>query len=148
MKTEFTGRHMWAVMICGLGVVVAVNFYMASLAVRGFGGVVVENSYVASQDFNSWLSAAREQEQLGWSAQAIRQAGGTIRIVTAGVPAGADVSVQFRRPLGEPETVAMDFTPAASGEYVSPESVPAGRWIARIAILSDDARWTEEVRIE
>lgn len=148
MKTEFTGRHMWAVMICGFGVVVAVNFYMASLAVRGFGGVVVENSYVASQDFNGWLSAARQQEKLGWSAQAVRQDDGNVRIVTTGVPAGADVSVQFRRPLGKPETIVLDFTPAASGEYVSPESVPAGRWIARIAIFAADDRWTKEVRLE
>ena len=148
MKKPFTGRHMWAVMICGFGVVVAVNFYMASLAVRGFGGVVVENSYVASQDFNGWLSAAREQEQLGWSAQAVRQADGNVRIVTSGVPADAGVSVQFRRPLGKPETINLGFDAAAPGEYVSSASVPSGRWIARIAILSADDRWTEEVRLE
>ncbi|MDZ4308676.1 FixH family protein [Allopontixanthobacter sp.] len=148
MSKPFTGRHMWAVMICGFGVVIGVNFFMATLAVRGFGGVVVENSYVASQKFNGWLSAAREQEQLGWSAQAVRQADGNVRIVTAGVPAGADVSARFRRPLGKPETLDLDFNSAAPGEYVSSASVPSGRWIARIAILTQDDRWTGEVRIE
>ena len=46
MRREFTGRDMAMVMVAGFGVVVAVNFYMASLAIGGFGGVVVENSYV------------------------------------------------------------------------------------------------------
>ncbi|MXP45569.1 FixH family protein [Allopontixanthobacter sediminis] len=148
MKTEFTGRHMWAVMICGFGVVIAVNFFMATLAVRGFGGVVVENSYVASQNFNGWLSAAREQERLGWSAEAVRQAGGNVRIVTTGVPGGAEVSVKFRRPLGQPETIDLGFDSVTPGEYVSSVPVPAGRWIARIEITAADERWTEEVRIE
>lgn len=148
MKKEFTGRRMWAVMICGFGVVIAVNFFMATLAVRGFGGVVVENSYVASQNFNGWLSAAREQEQLGWSAQAVRQDDGNVRVVTSGVPGSAAVSAQFRRPLGKPETIDVGFSAAAPGEYVSAAPVPTGRWIARIAILAADGRWTKEVRLE
>ncbi len=40
----FTGKHMAATMVGGFGIVIAVNFYMASLATSGFGGVVVENA--------------------------------------------------------------------------------------------------------
>ncbi len=54
-KGSFTGKHMLGVMIAGFGIVAAVNFYMASLAVGGFHGIVVENSYVASQKFNDWI---------------------------------------------------------------------------------------------
>ena len=70
MRREFTGRDMAMVMVAGFGVVVAVNFYMASLAIGGFGGVVVENSYVASQKFNGWLDEAREGRKLGYAARA------------------------------------------------------------------------------
>jgi len=40
----FTGRHMLAVLVGFFGVVIAVNFIMASYATSTFGGVVVENS--------------------------------------------------------------------------------------------------------
>ena len=49
MTKKFTGKHMATILVLGFGVVVAVNFTMASLATNGFSGVVVENSYVASQ---------------------------------------------------------------------------------------------------
>ena len=39
---EFTGRDMALVLVGGFGIVVAVNFFMASLATGGFHGVVVE----------------------------------------------------------------------------------------------------------
>ena len=74
MKREFTGRHFTAILLGWFGVVVTVNLFMASLATQGFGGVVVKNSYVASQKFNGWLDAAREQEALGWSAAVDRGA--------------------------------------------------------------------------
>ena len=65
MRREFTGRDMAMVMVAGFGVVVAVNFYMASLATNGFGGVVVENSYVASQKYNGWLAEAARRSKAG-----------------------------------------------------------------------------------
>ncbi|HBM71251.1 MAG TPA: hypothetical protein DD436_01170, partial [Erythrobacter sp.] len=86
MRREFTGRDMAMVMVAGFGVVVAVNFYMASLAIGGFGGVVVENSYVASQKFNGWLDEAREGRKLGYAAQMARAADGRLMVTTQGVP--------------------------------------------------------------
>ncbi|MEC7952654.1 MAG: FixH family protein, partial [Pseudomonadota bacterium] len=66
MKREFTGKHAAAIIVTGFAIIIAVNLFMATLAVRGFGGVIVENSYVAGQEFNDWLDAAEEQEALGW----------------------------------------------------------------------------------
>ncbi len=148
MKREFTGRHMTAVLVGGFGVVIAVNLFMATLATRGFGGVVVENSYVASQKFNGWLDEARQQETLGWSAELERQDDGTLAIMSQGVPAGAEVTARLRRPLGQPETTDLEFAEIAPDMRVSIGGVPAGRWIARVTIVSGDASWTREVRIE
>ena len=64
MKREFTGKHSAAIIVSGFAIIIAVNLFMATLAVRGFGGVIVENSYVASQEFNDWLDAAEEQKAL------------------------------------------------------------------------------------
>ena len=38
MQRPFTGKHMAAILVGGFAIVIAVNFYMASLAVGGFGG--------------------------------------------------------------------------------------------------------------
>ena len=148
MKSEFTGRHMTAVLVGGFGIVIAVNLSMATLATRGFGGVVVENSYVASQKYNGWLDQARKQQALGWSVDVKRQSGGTIALDLHGVPDGADVTAQLRRPLGEPETTELAFAAAAPGRLVSTTPVAAGRWIARIAIEAGGDRWAKEVHIE
>ena len=58
MTRPFTGRHMFATLVVFFGIVIAVNFTMASYATTTFGGLVVENSYVASQKFNRWLDEA------------------------------------------------------------------------------------------
>jgi hypothetical protein len=68
MTRRFTGGHMLALMLAFFGTVVAVNFVMATLAVRTFGGTVVDNSYVPSQHYNHWLDQARAQRALGWTA--------------------------------------------------------------------------------
>lgn len=148
MKSEFTGRHMTAVLVGGFGIVVAVNLAMATLATRGFGGVVVENSYVASQKYNGWLDQARKQQALGWSVDLKRQSGGPIALALHGVPTGAEVTAQLRRPLGEPETTELAFAAAGPDRLVSTTAIAEGRWIARIAIEAGGDRWTQEVHIE
>ena len=67
---KFTGWHMTAILVAFFGIVIAVNFTMARLAVTSFGGTVVDNSYVASQHYNDWLAAADRQERLGWTVKA------------------------------------------------------------------------------
>lgn len=148
MKGEFTGRHMAMVVVSGFGVIIAINLVMATLAVRGFGGVVVENSYVASQEFNGWLDAAREQDALGWAADLERQPDDRLRLSTTGVPAGSKITARLRRPLGRPETIDLPFAAVAPDSYLSRTPVPSGRWIVRIGIVSGDRRWVQEARIE
>ena len=148
MRREFTGRDMAMIMVAGFGVVVAVNFYMASLAIGGFGGVVVENSYVASQKFNSWLDEAREGRKLGYAAQMARAADGRLMVTTQGVPAAARVSADLRRPLGRPQDMSLQLEQAGAGSYLSAETLPAGRWIARVTIAVGDQRWMDEAEVQ
>ena len=147
MRREFTGRHMAMVMIAGFGIVIAVNFYMASLAIGGFGGVVVKNSYVASQKFNGWLEEARTADRLGYSANIRRDGKGRLAISTDGVPQGAVLSARLRRPLGQPEDRTMVFEHIGEDEYVSTTALPDGRWIVRLAIEANGARWVDETEL-
>lgn len=140
----FTGKHMAAILVGGFGVVMCVNFYMASRAVDGFHGTVVENSYVASQQFNDWLEEAEESKALGWEANVARGDDGMVIVTTRAVPDGAQVSADFRRPIGEREYAQLVFEPLADGRFRSTEQVANGRWTVRLRIEANGSRWTQE----
>jgi nitrogen fixation protein FixH len=147
-KGTFTGRHMAGVLIVGFGIVVAVNFYMASLAVGGFHGVVVENSYVASQKFNGWMEEAESARALGWEAQASREDAGFVVITAKGVPAGAEMQAELRRPLGDHEFASLTFEALGDGVYRSTAPVDEGRWTMRLFIEAGGKRWAEESELK
>ena len=145
MKREFTGKHAAAIIVTGFAIIIAVNLFMATLAVRGFGGVIVENSYVAGQEFNDWLDAAEEQEALGWSVEMTRSENGYLLIDTTSVPDGVIVSAVARRPLGQPESKSLGFIEATPGNHVSLEPLDSGRWIVRLKVASPDGEtWSIE----
>ncbi|MGB3472244.1 MAG: FixH family protein [Erythrobacter sp.] len=145
---EFTGRHMVMVMVAGFGIVMIVNFYMASLAVGGFHGIVVENSYVASQKFNGWLEEAEEMRALGWTASASRAADGHVTIIAKDVPEGAVITAELRRPIGEQKFATMTFAPVGQGQYRSLENVDSGRWTIRLQIAAQGKNWVEESELK
>jgi nitrogen fixation protein FixH len=145
MTKRFTGWHMTAIMIAFFGVIVAVNLTMATFATRTFGGKVVENSYVASQKYNGWLAAARQQEKLGWAHQVALD---PARRVTVDLSiAGAQVEASARHPLGREAEVKLTFA-GSGGRYRSVEALPAGRWIVHLTVSkdADRARYIETVQ--
>ncbi len=147
MQREFTGRNMATILVVGFGIVMAVNFLMATLATRGFGGVIVENTYVASQKYNGWLAEARAQEALGWSAEVARSDDGHLTVRTNDVPAYAEVTALMRRPLGEEQRHRIAFSGNGEGEFRSQKPVAEGRWIVRLDIASGDKQWAREIAI-
>ena len=148
MKREFAGKHAAAIIVTGFAIIIAVNLFMATLAVRGFGGVIVENSYVASQEFNDWLDAAEEQKALGWSVEMTRSENGHLLIDTTSVPDGATVTAEARRPLGQPESKSLSFIEATPGNHVSLEPLDTGRWIVRLKVASPKGEaWSTEEQL-
>lgn len=145
---EFTGKHMAGVLVAGFGIVIAVNFFMASLAIGGFHGVVVKNSYVASQKFNSWLDKAERSRALGWEATSAREKNGYVLVTSPNLPAGADIHAELRRPLGAHEFASLTFSPAGKGRYRSNAPVAAGRWTIRLRIEAGADVWTSESELQ
>lgn len=141
---EFTGRHMFMVLAIGFGIVIAVNFFMASVAARSFGGVVVENSYVASQKFNGWLAEAKRERELGWEARASRLDDGRLVATTTGVPASAAVHARIRRPLGAQEATDLELVALGGNRFASAQPLPEGRWIVRLTIEAAGQQWRHE----
>lgn len=146
MQTELTGKKFAAIMVGGFGIVIAVNFTMAGFATSGFSGTVVDNSYVASQKFNGWLDQAQAQEKLGWSANLSRE-DGRLNVATKAVPAGAVLTAQIRRPLGEADTRELTFKATKHAEFLSAQELPDGRWIVRLTITADGHQWAIEEQI-
>ncbi len=148
MKKPFTGRHMTMVMIGGFGIVIAVNFFMATLATGGFSGVVVKNSYVASQDFNGWLDQAEAQEALGWKIATSRTGDGTVRVAMQEVPEDIVLTAIARRPLGEPERRDITFVGSPATGFQSVEPLPDGRWLLRLSAIAGKHQWRSESELQ
>lgn len=144
----FTGKHMAATMIGGFGIVMAVNFTMASYATSGFSGVVVKNSYVASQKYNAWLDEAERQEATGWQIDASRSTDGALTVNTPGAPPTATLSGIARRPLGEHEVAALEFERTNAGDFISLAPLPEGRWTLRLTLEDGPDKRTVETAIE
>jgi nitrogen fixation protein FixH len=128
--------------------VVTVNLYMARMASSTFGGVVVENSYVASQNYNKWLSEARQSAFLGWNATATRQADGKVLVSLDGADGTQPiVAASARHPLGRLADQTLRFTRLGQGRYVSAEPLAPGRWRLRIEAVAGEQRWRQELEV-
>lgn len=147
MSRPFTGWHMTGILVGGFGLVIAVNFAMAWLAISTFGGVTVENSYVASQQFNKWLDHAASEKALGWSATLARDQAGRLVATTKEVPVGARVEAVARHPLGRLPDRTLHLLPRGGGVFVSTEALPATRWIVRVEISANGRLWRSESNV-
>jgi nitrogen fixation protein FixH len=143
---------MTGIMVTFFGVVIAVNFLMASYAVGTFSGTVVDNSYVASQHFNTWLAEARAQRTLGWSVSVSAGKDRLVRIAPAG-PRGpltaARVTATAAHPLGRIPARTLAFHRGDDGRFVADAALPAGRWLLHVEVRdgSNEARFDDEVRL-
>lgn len=137
MSREFTGRHMLVIMLAFFGVVVTVNFIMASFAIRTFGGVVIDNSYVASQKYNGWLAEARAQRASGWRGELTLDAQRRPLLVAtldSASLAEAEVSAVARHPVGREADITLRFDEVSPGVYRAAAPLPAGRWNLHVTI--------------
>jgi len=135
-----------AVILVGFfAVVIAVNLFMARMAIGTFGGVVVENSYVASQHFNRWLDNAAQARALGWRATAARRDDGRVAVSLAGVARGeARLNGEAWHPLGRLPDRPLAFALQPDGRFVSRESLPQGRWRLRLEVRQGGHSWRTE----
>jgi nitrogen fixation protein FixH len=139
---KFTGYHA-AMMIVGFfAVVVGVNMVMARFALSTFGGTVVDNSYVASQKYNKWLEQARDQQAHGWNvSQAVRSGNKAKMILSAAdgtALQGATIVARAEHPVGRTEPFEIAFSEVRPGEYLSVQTIPAGRWKLKFVVSKAD----------
>ena len=148
MTGTFTGKHMAAIFVAFFGVVIAVNFVMARLAISTFGGEVVANSYVASQNFNRWLGEAAAEKALGWQVVTARQGDGRLVLTLSGAPQGASLSAMARHPVGRLPDRLIAFTSTKAGRFVSTQPLPEGRWQLHVEARAGGHVWRGEELVQ
>lgn len=134
---KFTGWHMTAILVSFFGIVMAVNFYMARMALGTFGGTVVDNSYVASQNYNRWLAEGDKQNRLGWTVKAglTTDRFVVIDVQKEGQPLQAATAVgDALHPLGRAVDMPLAFKTTADGKLKSTKALPVGRWNVQISL--------------
>ncbi|APO70218.1 nitrogen fixation protein FixH (plasmid) [Rhizobium gallicum] len=148
----FTGRHMLIAMASFFAVVIGVNAVMATFASRRWSGLVVENTYVASQEFNSKAAAMRAMATSGISGNLsfshdvihydIHNRDGSPATVQ-------DVTLTFRRPVGDREDFQLVLTKKSEGSFEMEHHVRSGDWIVEIISRKKDVTVMHEaVRID
>jgi nitrogen fixation protein FixH len=118
----FTGRAFLMCLLGAFGVVFAVNFTMAYLAITTFNGVDTKSSYQTGLTYGTELAAAAEQVARGWKVD--------VNVTRAqAAPGLANVSALFNDRDGKP---VPGLTVKARLEH------PSNEFLDRTAVLSED----------
>lgn len=134
-ETEFTGRHMLAIMVAFFGVIIAVNLTMAVLARTSWTGLVVENTYVASQQFNAKMAETRAQAALGWTSTltfAEGRARYALRDKRDHPVAMKSVAMTFKHPVDDREDEHVVLVRDPDGSFHSEAALPDGVWLVEV----------------
>lgn len=134
----FTGKRMLAVILAFFGVIFAVNFLMAWLAVTNFRGTVVDSGFVASQDFNATRAASQAQAARGWTVSVVAVEGAPVIALRGpdGEPLQAlELTATALRPLDQRGDAALTLSEVAPGVWRADQALAPGRW--RIAFTAE-----------
>lgn len=148
---QFTGWHMFFIMLAFFGVIITVNLTMAVLAGRSWTGLVVKNSYVASQQFNAELIEARRQAARGWQAKLVHDATGlSFELMDrTGQPVVLDdLIASVGRPAAEAFDQRVAMRPVGEGRYRGEVALGPGVWAIKILGGSGENRYRLDERIE
>ena len=137
ISKPITGRTVFVITASAFAVIIAVNVFMATMAVGTFPGLETKNSYVASQKFEADRAA---QADLGWRVSAEVQ-GAELHLTILDQdaqpvdPAGIDAT------LGRATHVADDQTPkfAFDGQrHIANIDLAPGNWNLRLTATAAD----------
>jgi nitrogen fixation protein FixH len=141
-----SGKRVFIYFLAFFLTVGAVDFLMASLAVRTHTGLVTDHAYEKGLAYNRVVQAADAQEKLGWKAQLAYENGILVFSVsdTGGKPlAFSKATAFFSRPSGPQH----DFSQALDGEKTALNLPQPGLWQARVEAQIGEASFQHSARI-
>ena len=134
-----------------LGFVVAVNFYMAYLALHTFPGIASDDVFDRSNAYDKVLAAAEHQAALGWTMTVATEAARptiTLKDRTGAPIEGARITVVAQRPLGAEDTAKLTFHATTPGHYTADTALALpGQWELLISAAAEHQTWRAAQRI-
>lgn len=147
----FTGKHMLAIMCLFFGVIISVNFTMASIASGSWTGLVVKNSYEAGQKYSRELSEAKLQQATGVYSD-IAYENSELRFVlkdrTGKIIQAENMSVEIGRPAFEQQDQVYKLVPcrAMKCEKLAISLAP-GVWFIKFSGQYNGAHYRRDARM-
>jgi nitrogen fixation protein FixH len=142
-----TGRRVLLMLLAFFGVMLLVNFIMATYAVKTFSGLDSDNPYDSGLAYNKEVAAARAQAALGWTVDLTRTPDGAATQLTATVKdklgqpvAGLDATLHFYYPSTRKLDREVVASPIADGVYAGAATLPRGRWEVELDLKRDGQR--------
>lgn len=150
-RFTINGRHVLVAFVLFFGLIIAVDAWFISLALRTFSGQVAKNPYEAGLLYDRTLEARAAQAKLGWSATLAAGADGVVELVITdregqGVD-GLKVEATMERPATDAGGRTLSLTARGDGRYVGSAEL-SGAWdIAVIATGSNGVRFETGRRV-
>ena len=128
------GRHVFMGFVVFFGVMLAANAVLVYFAVGTFSGGDKANPYQSGLRYNETISAAEQQETLGWRTEVTYdEESGRLLLrfldksenPVASLKLGATVS----RPATDREDHAVEFEEISQGIYVADLELAPGHWV-------------------
>lgn len=138
---QITGRHVLFGLLAFFGLVTVANAFMIYWAVGTFSGMETDNAYKIGVAYNERISAAAEQNALGWreSVSFDTQSENLVVTLTDKDGRGVDglaVTAKIGRPATDVFDRSVDLAGEGGGKYTARlEGLGSGAWATQIAAL-------------
>jgi nitrogen fixation protein FixH len=159
MTAQPRPRSWWYpyIFVGAFAVVVAVNGFMAWIAVSTFPGLETEKHYDKGLKYNQNIAAAQAQAALGWKVEIIatKQSDGNVRVEgfyqdkNAAPINDLAVKAYFIRPAVTGHDREIELSPLGEGRYAAGLELPlAGLWEIRLIASGKGLHHQMEQRID
>ncbi len=136
-----TGRMVLFILLGFFGVILGVNFYMATYAAKTYSGVDATDAYDSGLAYNQEIAAAKAQALLGWTVELNRANDAGVTQLTVSVKdkdgkpvGGLDAAIDFYFPATRKFDRTVPATPIAEGVYSGSAPLRPGRWEVEVSL--------------
>lgn len=137
------GRHVFMGLLVFFGVMLVANGVLVYFAVGTFSGGDKRNPYQSGLRYNETISAAEQQEMLGWQTEVTYDDENdriSLRIVdgTEKPVGGLKHSATVSRPATDREDHAVEFEDISQGVYAADLKLAPGNWVVELTSRQRD----------
>jgi nitrogen fixation protein FixH len=135
-----------------MGMVIAVNCFMAYSALQTFPGNAGSDGFDLSNRYNAIIERVRQQAETGWTVQGTADgAGHPVLMLTdrsAAPLSGAAIAATAQRPLGDRHMTQMRFTEVFPGQYRGDVALDEkGQWELQIRVIAGGQEFSTTRRV-